>query len=68
MLVDMIDARGVEAGGAADDTMNLVAFSQQQLGQIGTVLAGDACDECFFHECAFPHRNSRVTFSHFFAL
>jgi hypothetical protein len=50
ILVDVVDAAGVEAGGAADDAMNLIAFFQQQFGQIGTVLAGDAGDECFFHE------------------
>jgi hypothetical protein len=29
--------------------MYLVAFGEQQLRQVGTVLAGDAGDECFFH-------------------
>ena len=30
---------------AADDAVNLVALVQQQLGEIGAVLAGDAGDE-----------------------
>ena len=29
--------------------MNLVAFSEKQIGEIGTVLAGDPSDEGFFH-------------------
>jgi hypothetical protein len=29
--------------------MHLVALGEQQLRQVGTVLAGDAGDECFFH-------------------
>ena len=42
VLVEMVDAIGVEKGSAALDAMNLVALSQQKLCQIGAVLAGDA--------------------------
>ena len=48
--VDVIDAGGVEGAGAADDSMNLVAFVEKKVGEVGSVLTGDACDECFFHE------------------
>lgn len=34
----------------ADETVNLIALGQQQLCQIGTVLAGDAGDEGAGHE------------------
>ena len=49
VVVDVVDATGVEGGGAADHAVDLIAFCQQQFRQVGTVLAGDAGDECFFH-------------------
>ena len=52
IVVEVVDARGVEAGGAADDAMDFVAFFQQQFGEIGAVLTGDAGDECAFHKWA----------------
>jgi hypothetical protein len=45
ILVQVVDARGVEARGSALDAMHLVALLQQEFGQIGAVLAGDAGDE-----------------------
>jgi hypothetical protein len=36
---------GVEQRGAALDAVHLVALFQQELGQIGAVLAGDAGDQ-----------------------
>jgi hypothetical protein len=29
--------------------VHLVALGHQQVGQVGAVLTGDSCDECFFH-------------------
>jgi hypothetical protein len=40
--VKMIDTRGVECAGAANNSMHLVAFFQQQIGQITSVLTGNA--------------------------
>jgi bifunctional ADP-heptose synthase (sugar kinase/adenylyltransferase) len=40
--VDRIDSFGIEAGGAANNAMNLVPFEQKKFSQIGTVLAGDS--------------------------
>ena len=51
ILVQMIDAVGVERGGAALDAVNLVALVEQQLRQVGAVLAGDAGDQGSFHAC-----------------
>ena len=48
VLVQVVDAAGVEGGGAADDAVHLVAFGQQLFGQVGAVLAGDAGEEGFF--------------------
>jgi len=49
--IEVIHPLGVEGRGAALDAVDLVAFVQQELGEIGTVLAGDASDEgAFGHE------------------
>ncbi len=45
----MIDAIGIERRRPTDDPMDLVALLQQKFGQIGTVLADDARDECAVH-------------------
>ena len=42
--IKMIDARSVERAGAANDAVDFVAFLQQQISQITSVLAGDAGD------------------------
>ncbi len=49
VLVDVVDAAGVEGGGAADDAVDLVALGEQQLRQVAAVLAGDAGDERLLH-------------------
>ena len=49
VLVEVVDAVGVEQRSAALDAVHLVALFQQEFGQIGAVLAGDAGDECYFH-------------------
>ena len=41
-LAQMIDSPGREARGAAHHPMHLVALLQQRLGEVGTVLSGDA--------------------------
>lgn len=43
--VDVVDPLGVEVGGAADEAVDLVAFLEEEFGEIGAVLAGDAGDE-----------------------
>jgi len=42
--VEMLDTAGVEGGRAADYAVDFVAFLDQELGQVGAVLACDACD------------------------
>ena len=42
--VEMIDARSVECAGATNDPVDFVAFLQQQISQITSVLASDAGD------------------------
>ena len=45
VLVEVVDAVGVEEGRAALDAVDDVALVQQELGEVGAVLAGDAGDE-----------------------
>ena len=44
VLVQVVDAVGVEQRRAALDAVDLVAFAEQKLGEVGAVLAGDAGD------------------------
>ena len=47
ILVDVVDAGGVEERGAALDAVHLVALGEQEFGEIGSVLAGDSGDQGF---------------------
>src|SRR5262249_34391382 len=49
VLEDVDDTAAVERGRAANDAVNLVAFFEEKLGQIGAILARDAGDERAFH-------------------
>ena len=50
VLIKVVDARGIEGAGPADDAMDFIAFGNEQVGQIGAILTSDAGDECFFHD------------------
>lgn len=63
IFVDMVDPLGIEKGGAALDAVNFVALFEQKLCQVGTVLAGDAGDECFFHN-SFNYLRLVLNFSY----
>jgi hypothetical protein len=45
----MIDAGGVKGARPPDYSVNLVAFFQQQIGQITSILAGDPGDQGALH-------------------
>ena len=45
----MIDPGGVEGARPPDYSVNLVAFFQQQIGQITSILAGDPGDQGALH-------------------
>ena len=46
----MVDALAVQAARAADQAVDfVVGLAQEQLGEIGPVLAGDSRDQCTFH-------------------
>jgi hypothetical protein len=42
--VDVVEPVGVQAGGAALQPVDLIAFSKEKLGEIRAVLAGATCD------------------------
>ena len=45
VAVEMVEATGVEARGAANDAVNLVTLGEQELGEVAAILSGDASDE-----------------------
>ena len=47
-IEQVLDAPHVRRAQAADDAEHFVVFFEQQLGEIGAVLAGDARDQCAF--------------------
>ena len=49
ILEEVVDAPGVERRRAANDPVHLVALVEQELGEVGAVLAGDAGDERPLH-------------------
>ncbi len=49
ILIDMIYPLGIKRGGPAFNAVHLIAFFQQELRQIGSVLAGHTGDKRFFH-------------------
>ena len=48
VLVNMVNPLRVEEAAAALDAVNHIALFEQKLGQVRTVLASDAGDECDF--------------------
>ena len=63
VLVDVIDALGVEQRGAALDAVDNVAFFEEEFGEVGAILAGDASDEGDFAPCLFFNHDYSVIFS-----
>lgn len=49
VAVEMVDALPVEGARTTDDAVDFVSLVEEEFGKVGTVLAGDACDEGFFH-------------------
>ena len=49
ILIKVIDAAGIECGGATYDPVNFIAFLEEKLRKIGTILARDARDQRFLH-------------------
>lgn len=51
ILVDVVDALGVERRGAAFDAVNLVALFEEKFCKVGTILASYARDQCSLCHC-----------------
>ncbi len=51
-----IERAGIKSGRAPDQAMHFIAFAQEQLGKIGSVLPGDPRNECFLLpvDCKMP--------------
>jgi hypothetical protein len=49
IAIDAIQTVGIEAAGAPFESVDFIALPQQEFGQVGAVLAGDAGNECAFH-------------------
>src|SRR6266496_3251950 len=65
--IKMIDPRSVECTRAPDDPVDLVAFPEQKIGEIASVLSSDPCDERFLHE-QFSPLKQRTCVSNLFQL
>ena len=50
ILVKMIDTLGVELRCTTFDTVNLVPFFDQQLGEVRTILTSDPGNQCFLFQ------------------
>jgi hypothetical protein len=48
ILVQVIDAIGVEKRSAALDAVDDIAFAQQEFGEVGAILSGHASEQCNF--------------------
>jgi hypothetical protein len=54
VLIDVVNAIGIKRAGAPDEAVDIISFAQQQFGEVGAVLSGNACDQgafgAIFHE------------------
>jgi hypothetical protein len=50
IFVDVIDPGGIEETGPALDAMDGVAFLEEKFSEVGTILAGDSCNEGGLHD------------------
>ncbi len=48
VLIHVVNALGVKVACAADNAMHNISFSEKKFSEIGSVLSGDARDECAF--------------------
>lgn len=54
VLVEVLDAAGVEGTGAAQDSVHLVAFLDEKLGQVGAILKSESfCKQFLMAKSSF---------------
>src|SRR5690242_842073 len=49
IFIDGIDATCIERTGTTHNAVNFVASPKQKFGQIGPILSGNPCNQCFPH-------------------
>src|SRR5258705_8734070 len=49
IFVEMIDTARIECRCTSNYAVDLVTFSEQELGQVAAVLSSDSGDQCLFH-------------------
>jgi hypothetical protein len=66
ILVDVLDARGVERRRASLDAMDDIALLEQQLGKVGAILPGNTGDQRNFigHRQRSPKRSLQALWAH----
>ena len=47
--IEMIDSGGIECARAANDAVHFIVFLEQEVGQITSILSGDASDKRLLH-------------------
>src|SRR5262245_26860753 len=53
---------GVLDSDASHDSMNFVAFFEEQFGEVGAVLSGDSADQCLLSHSLSPSRSLDTVF------
>jgi hypothetical protein len=56
--VDVVNSAGVEGAGTTNETVHLIVLREKKLGEIRTILTGDAGNECFFHDDSLFEANN----------
>jgi len=52
IVIEVINAVGVEQACPADQTVHLIALSEQKLGQVRAILPGNTCDQGALCHCS----------------
>ncbi len=62
VFIEMIDPAGVKQRGTALDAVDLIAFPQQKIREISSVLPGDTRDQCcFLYQSCTSHQRYFTT-------
>ena len=60
LFPEVLDAVAVELAGSADEAVDFVSLFKEKLGEVGSILSGDAGYECFLQNCRIPNWNGWV--------
>lgn len=62
ILIEMVNAVGIEKRTSSFNTVDDVAFTKQQLGKVSAILTGDAGDECDFGHIFLLFKLGKITY------